>query len=165
MWPWRVTARDNVPLHKCNRLSWSINHRCFSVVAAKSHFWVLNWYIGGILTKPSISVRWVKHCGTNKNIIIHIYTSPLGTLPVLWSVWRHAVIQEAFHLNRKHFRRQNQNHSRLYQSYNLFKYMYNSSYALLYSRYFIYLLCGRCLLYLQWNSVTTNKNIDFTTLY
>lgn len=77
----------------------------------------------------------------------------------------HAVVQEAFHLNRKYFRRQNQNHSRLYQSYNLFKYMYNSSYALLYSRYFIYLLCGHCLLYLQWNSVTTNKNIDFTTLY
>lgn len=74
-------------------------------------------------------------------------------------------IQEAFHLNRKYFRRQNQNHSHLYQSYNLFKYMYNSSYALLYSRYFRYLLCGHCLLYLQWNSVTTNKNIDFTTLY
>lgn len=77
----------------------------------------------------------------------------------------HAVIQEAFNSNREYFRRQNQNHSRLYQSYNLFKYMYNSSYALLYSRYFIYLLCGRCLLYLQWNSVTTNKNIDFTKIH
>lgn len=120
--------------------------------------------------KAHISVWWVKQCGKNKNTIIHIAASPLGTPPVPWSVL--AALASVTQSFRRHFiRTENTSGDRtrtihvLYQSYNLFKYTYNSSYALLYSRYFIYLLCGRCLLYLQWNSVTTNKNIDFAKIH